>query len=60
MHLLNTMPMKSKKTSKSAPKLPRFKAPKDMKSKVFKTKKDKASTRRALNKKLKDNLKEEL
>lgn len=30
------------------PKLPRFKAPKSMTSKVFKTKKDKAKTRQSL------------
>ena len=30
---------------KKAPKLPRFRCPKDMKSKVYKTKKDKAKSR---------------
>jgi len=40
----------------NAPKLPRFKAPKSMTSRVFKTKKDKAKTRRALNKALKEML----
>jgi len=42
-----------KKTSdkrKKAPKLPRFKAPKSMTSKVYKTKKDKAMTRQSLKK----------
>jgi len=34
------------------PKLPRFKAPKSMASKVFKTKKDKAKTRRSLKQEL--------
>jgi len=34
------------------PKLPRFKAPKSMTSKVFKTKKDKAKTRRSLKREL--------
>ena len=38
------------------PKLPRFKAPKNMTSRVFKTKKDKAKTRHALNKILKEML----
>lgn len=33
---------------KSAPKLPRFKCPKDMKSRIFKTKKDKAKSRAKL------------
>ena len=41
---------------KDASKLPRFKAPKSMASKVFKTKKDKANTRRSLNLELKKNL----
>ena len=39
--------MKKKKT---APKLPRFSCPKDMKSRVFKTKKDKAKSRANLKK----------
>lgn len=30
---------------KKAPKLPRFRCPKDMKSKIFKSKKDKAKSR---------------
>ena len=34
---------------KKAPKLPRFSCPKDMKSRVFKSKKDKAKSRMALN-----------
>ena len=34
------------------PKLPRFNAPKSMTSKVFKTKKDKAKTRRSLKREL--------
>jgi len=34
------------------PKLPRFKAPKSMTSKVFKTKKDKAKTRQSLKREL--------
>ena len=38
------------------PKLPRFKAPKSMTSRVFKTKKDKAMTRQALKKALKEML----
>ena len=42
--------------STKPPKLPRFKAPKSMTSKVFKTKKDKAKTRQALNKNLKEML----
>jgi len=41
------------------PKLPRFKAPKSMASRVFKTKKDKAKTRRSLNQDLKRILKDE-
>lgn len=41
--------MKSKK-KKTAPKLPRFSCPKDMKSRVFKTKKDKAKSRANLKK----------
>ena len=44
--------MKTTCTSE-APKLPRFKAPKSMKSVVFKTNKDKASTRQKLNLKAK-------
>lgn len=38
------------------PKLPRFKAPKSMTSRYFKTKKDKAKTRRSLNKSLKEEI----
>lgn len=38
------------------PKFPRFKAPKNMTSRVFKTKKDKIKTRHALNKALKEML----
>lgn len=38
---------------KNAPKLPRFRCPKDMKSRVFKTKKDKAKSRAKLNKMMK-------
>lgn len=35
---------------KKAPKLPRFQCPKDMRSKVYKTKKDKAKSRAKLKK----------
>lgn len=35
---------------KNAPKLPRFRCPKDMKSRIFKTKKEKARSRANLNK----------
>ena len=38
--------------SAKPPKLPRFKAPKSMASKVFKTKKDKAKTRQSLKQEL--------
>lgn len=51
------MAMKTVKR-KQAPKLPRFIAPKDMKSKVFKTKKDKASARQRLKLDLKRSLEE--
>ena len=44
--------------AKRPPKLPRFQAPKSMASKVYKTKKDKARTRRALDAKLKKDLKD--
>jgi hypothetical protein len=46
------------KTTKP-PKLPRFKAPKSMASKVFKTKKDKAKTRRSLKTELQRHINEE-
>lgn len=51
--------MKAKRTTQNkikpeAPKLPRFKAPKSMNSVIFKTKKEKASTRQKLNLKAKD------
>lgn len=42
--------MKSRAAKKAAPKLPRFKCPKNLSSKTFKTKKDKARTRKSLNK----------
>lgn len=42
--------MKSRAAKKAAPKLPRFKCPKSLSSKTFKTKKDKARTRKSLNK----------
>lgn len=42
--------MRSRIAKKSAPKLPRFKCPKNMSSKTYKTKKDKARSRKSLNK----------
>lgn len=46
-------------TAKKPPKLPRFQAPKSMTSRVCKTKKDKARTRRALEAKLRKDIKDE-
>lgn len=42
--------MKSRDVRKAAPKLPRFKCPKSLLSKSYETKKEKASSRKMLNK----------